>query len=235
MRVGRTWKEDGEDEESEDSVPTGWRRPTYWYVDSDNSQCGMQSWVGSHRRYAWIDLAAGPSRYGPRTAGDGGVAPGSIPRCTSSSAGPDSSNPVPVVKRGGFASRLATTVWRTVQHLFLPSLARLPNMLRLENGKANYHRQIIINIKEIVGVAGSLDGGIGSSENNCWADVARSLESLGLGNHQRVKVRHERISVQQCRGVHVSTLPVTSFHDARAGACDRSAIPLAPNVLRGFS
>ena len=118
MRVGRTWKEDGEDEESEESVPTGWRRPTYWYVDSDNSQCGMQSWVGSHRRYAWIDLAAGPSRYGPRTAGDGGVAPGSIPRCTSSSAGPDSSNPVPVVKRGGFASRLATTVWRTVQHLF---------------------------------------------------------------------------------------------------------------------
>ena len=71
-------------------------------------------------------------------------------------------------------------------------------MLRLENGKANYHRQIIINIKEIVGVAGSLGGGIGSSDNNCWADVARSLESLGLGNHQRVKVRHERISVQQC-------------------------------------
>ena len=124
MRVGRTWKEDGEDEESEESVPTGWRRPTHWYVDWTiaSVECVLGRLASE---YAWIDLAAGPSRWAA-TAGDGD--PGSIPRCTSSSAGPDS-NPVPVVKRGGFASRLATTVWRTVQHLFLPSLARLPNML----------------------------------------------------------------------------------------------------------
>ena len=110
-----------------------------------------------------------------------------------------------------------------------------PNLLRLENGKANYHRQIIINIKEIVGVAGSLDGGIGSSDNNCWADVARSLESLGLGNHQRVKVRHERISVQQCE-VCMSALS-QSLHSMTPELAP-TRVPFRSrksNVLRGFS
>lgn len=205
VRVGRAYADDDDDGDDlgQNSAPAGWHRPVYWYVDSDESQCGMQSWVGAQRRYAWIDLAAGPSEYGPRMMGDGGVASGSIPRCIPLSAGPDSSSPKPRTLGGGFAARLATTVWRTVQHVFLPSLARLPDLLRLQSGLTNHLRHVVIDIKEIVSHGDEADGGSGSTNDSedrqRWDDLARSLESLSLGARQRVHVRYEQIDVEQCK------------------------------------
>ena len=54
VRVGRAYADDDDDGDDlgQNSAPAGWHRPVYWYVDSDESQCGMQSWVGAQRRYA---------------------------------------------------------------------------------------------------------------------------------------------------------------------------------------
>ena len=216
VRVGRTSSEgaesldqstsvkneaDDDEDDGEASAPTGWRRPVYWYTQSDESRCGMQTWVAGKHRYAWIDLAAGPSEYGPRILGDGGVTSGTIPRCTPLSAGPDSSFSSPRQKRGGFAARLAAVVWRTVQHLFLPSMARMPQILRLKSQKVGFRgsrsndkTHVLVNIMEFVNDLTNGD----KLNGDRWSRIAHSLESLQLGDKQQVRVQHERISIQEC-------------------------------------
>ena len=42
-------------------------------------RCASSLWVGK-QKYAWIDLTAGPNRFGPQTSGDGLVMETSLPR-----------------------------------------------------------------------------------------------------------------------------------------------------------
>ena len=68
-------------------LPTWWVTTKYWYTDDGAGDgagagggCGVTKWVGRDRRYAWVDLTAGPLAYGAATAGDGIVTEHTMPR-----------------------------------------------------------------------------------------------------------------------------------------------------------
>ncbi|CAM9716905.1 unnamed protein product, partial [Phaeothamnion confervicola] len=78
--------------------------------------CGFQGWVGE-RRYAWLDLSAGPLSWGLRLRGDGVITHRSLPNVD---------HYVAATETALLAPALAALVRRTTAQLFAPALVMSP-------------------------------------------------------------------------------------------------------------
>lgn len=88
------------------------------------TDCGYIGWVGEHDKYAWLDLGAHVSGWGPKYPATGIVSPSTIPdilaATTSATMGGNLSS---------LYSKLAALVHRTASHLMLPPLLFTPGGL----------------------------------------------------------------------------------------------------------
>ena len=132
--------------------------------------------LGKHSRrggYAWIDIRSGPAEYGPASSGNGFVSEGSLP-----SPGQGLSLP----------AAIASTVWRTVQHLFLPvpsSLAR------------PFSSHVIIHVMEMTDMQTSGEKEAEDARRKAWAEVVAELQKMAVGA-QTFELHFRQISLDQC-------------------------------------
>ena len=144
---------DEEDEADEsESDPRGWRIPSYWYSDKAGSRCGLQCWVANHKTYAWVDLQAGPSQYGPLLGGEGAVVQGTFPKCSRS-----------------YLPQISNFVHLTSAVLFAPALRTVSPMLLSGNATI-----LFIEIVDVVGT------GVGIRESDTSKRLNHLVETMAI-------------------------------------------------------
>lgn len=88
------------------------------YTYSYEGAGAAQSWVGAGR-YAVVDFAAGPTRYGPANGVRGAVVPSVLPRLAAAAKMPRA---VRGVHRAALTAHLVSVVVSAVRHVLVPDV-----------------------------------------------------------------------------------------------------------------
>jgi hypothetical protein len=150
------------------------RTPVYWYVQDAKKNvyhpCGIVSWAG-RKRYAWIDISAGPAHYGPRSVGEGGIFEDSLPRASDA--------------KSGLAAKLAAVTWRTAQHLFFPPMNHFPVF---------FTPKLQVNL---VYISDATVDSENDQSGQYWAKAMEAIKRTGKFG-QDVDIQYSHISLENC-------------------------------------
>jgi hypothetical protein len=201
---------------------------TYAYGDAaDDMSCPTTMYAAatpSSPRVAWVDLAAGPLRYGPRNGGAGTVTHTIMPylsmqptmKTASHAVEDDDDDDDETVQRRDFMAQVVAYVERSAQRLLVPPMMFAPSERRA------LARSVVF---DVVSVLQDAPGVAQQHQQFSTAEVLRAINSLPpvLGHTVRIKSQQLRLGDNNFLSLAYVSALRTSLGHRRGGAAAGSS------------